>query len=131
MIEPMDALASDMGSATWGPDVLAALRSYFGSGRLRVTVQLVAASLGVTSDGRPAIIVIYEHPLYDKRVGLRSRLDQVPTSIYEGMSAAESRAHDIAEYEIAEPLGTYYEALAEDDSGVWWWQSPMDEGGCP
>jgi hypothetical protein len=48
-------------------------------------------------------------------------------AIYEGMSAAESRAHDIAAYEISEPLGTYYHRLVEDDSGVWWWQSPMDE----
>ena len=123
----MDDLAAAMGSATWGQDVLAALRGYFDSGRLRdPMVHLVEATLGVTDNGSPAVIAVYDHPWYDRRVGLRSRLDQCPMSIYEGMSAAESRAHDIAEHEIAEPLGTYCESLAEDDSGVWWWQSPMD-----
>ncbi len=122
----MDDLDAAMGSTTWGQDVLAALRAYFDSGRLRVSVHLVEATLGVTSDGSPAVVVIYDHPWYDRRVGLRSRLDQTPNAIYEGMSAAESRAHDIAEYEVAEPLGTHYDSLVEDDSGVWWWQSPMD-----
>jgi hypothetical protein len=124
----MDDLGTAMDAATWGQDVLAALRRYFESERLRdPMVRLVAASLGVTDDGSPAVIAVYDHPWYDRRVGRRSRLDQPPLSIYKGMTAAESLAHDIAEYEIAEPLGTYYESLAEDDSGVWWWQSPMQE----
>jgi hypothetical protein len=123
----MDDLAAAMGSATWGQDVLAALRGYFDSGRLRdPMVHLVEATLCVTDNGSPAVIAVYDHPWYDRRVGLRSRLDQRPMSTYEGMSAAESRDYDIAEYEIAEPLGTYCESLAEDDSGDWWWQSPMD-----
>ena len=123
----MDDLSAAMASPTWGQDVLAALRSYFDSGRLIDPVRLVEATLGVSDDGSPAVIAIYDHPWYDRRVGLRSRLDQYPLSVYEGMSPAEPRAHDIAVYEISEPLGSYFDRLVEDDSGVWWWQSPMEE----
>ena len=119
----MDDLAAAMASPTWGQDVLTALVGLFDSGRLIEPVQLVEAKVGVTNEGSPAVIAIYDHPWYDRRVGLRSRLDQRPMSIYEGMSAAESRAHDIAVWEISEPL---FDRLVEDDSGVWWWESPMD-----
>jgi hypothetical protein len=119
----MTELDDAMASPSWGEDVLAA-RRYFDSGRLIDPVQLVESSLGVTDDGSPAIIAIYDHPWYDRRVGLRSGLDQCPLAISEGMTPAEPRALDIAVYEIAEPLGTYYDRLVEDESGVWWWQSP-------
>jgi hypothetical protein len=123
----MDDLPTVMAAEAWGQDVLAALRRYFDSGRIRdPVVRIVETTLGVTDDGTPAVVVVYDHPWIDKRVGLRSRLDQVPMAIYNGMSPAESLAHDIARYEIQEPLGTYYDRLVEDDSGVWWWQSPMD-----
>lgn len=124
----MDDLGSAVGSATWGQDVLDAVQEHFASRQLRdPMVHLVDATLGVTNDGDPAVVIIYDHPWYDRRVGLRSRLDQAPMSMYEGMSTAEARAHDIAEYEISQPLGSHFDRLVEDDSGVWWWQSPIDE----
>ena len=51
-----------MASATWGKDVLEALRKYFDSGRLIDPVELVEATLSVTNDGSPAVIAIYDHP---------------------------------------------------------------------
>ena len=48
-------------------------------------------------------------------------------AVPEGMTPAEALAQDIAVYEISEPLGTYYDRLEEDASGIWWWKWPMDE----
>lgn len=67
----MDDSSAGMASATWGKDVLEALRKYFDSGRLIDPVELVEATLSVTNDGSPAVIAIYDHPWYDRRVGLR------------------------------------------------------------
>ena len=58
------------------------------SGRLLEPVELVEASLGVTDDGGPAVIAIYDHPYNDGRFGLRFRLGQYPLSVYEGMPVA-------------------------------------------
>ena len=124
----MDHLAAAMGSPTWGQEVVEALRSYFANGGwLLEPAQLVEARLGEAEDGTPAVIAIYDHPLYPKRIGLRSRLDQPPMAIPEGMTPAEALAQDIAVYEISEPLGTIYDRLEEDVSGIWWWKWPSDE----
>jgi hypothetical protein len=37
------------------------------------------------------------------------------------MTLAESMAYDIAHYDMAEPLGSYWYLLVEYDNGVWWW----------
>jgi hypothetical protein len=124
----MGALSEAMGSVTWGHDVVVALRRYFANGGwLLEPAQLIEARLGEADDGSPAVVAIYDHSLYPKRVGLRSRLDQAPMAIPEGMTPAEALAQDIAVYEISEPLGSYYDRLVEDASGIWWWKWPMDE----
>jgi hypothetical protein len=127
-LEQMDDLDAAMASPTWGKDVVAALRRYFAEGGwLLEPVKLIEARLGVADDGSPAVIAIYDHSWYSKRIGLKSRLDQSPMAIPEGMSPSEALAQDIAVYEISEPLGTYYDRLIEDEFGVWWWKWPMDE----
>ncbi len=123
----MDDLAAAIASPTWGQDVVEALRSYFAEGGwLLEPAHLVEPRLGQADDGTPAVIAIYDHPRYAKRIGLVSRLDQPPVTVPEGKSAAEALAQAIAVYEISEPLGSYYHRLVEDDSGIRWWKWPMD-----
>jgi hypothetical protein len=87
---------------------------------------LVDSGLEVEPDGTPVLFAIYDHPYYDRRIGLRHRLNEFPLSIPEGRSPAEGMAENIALYEISEPLGTWAERLVEDGAGVWWWTWPLD-----
>ena len=52
----------------------------------------------------------------------RRQLDgRGPLAESPGLTPAESLARDIAEGDIGEPLGSYWDLLEEDSNGVWWW----------
>jgi hypothetical protein len=122
-----DELRAEISSPEWGMKVLGALRTYFSQGRpLLNAAKLVNSGLEVEPDGTPVLVAIYDHPYYDRRIGLRHRLNDFPMSIPEGRSPAEGLAEGIALYEISEPLGTWAERLIEDGAGVWWWTWPLD-----
>jgi hypothetical protein len=122
MVWTPEELQAEISSPEWGQKVLAALRNYFGEGAwLLAPAELVASSLDLDANGTPVLLAMYDHPQYDRRIGLRHRLDDLPMTIPEGCSPAEAMAQDIAIYEISEPLGTWSETLVEDSSGVWWW----------
>ena len=72
-------------------------------------------SLETDPDGVP---VVYDHPDWSKRSGLRRRLDR-PFGIAGGATPAEELAAEIGE--ISEPLGRRYDLLVEGADGVWWW----------
>jgi hypothetical protein len=120
-------LQAELSSPDWGTKVWEALRGYFSDGCwLLEAARLVDSNLEVELDGTPVLVAIYDHPYYDRRIGLRHRLDDYPTPIPEGSSPAEAMAQDIAVYVISEPLGRYSDRLVEDGSGVWWWSWPLD-----
>jgi hypothetical protein len=122
-----EQLQAEISSPEWGAKVLEALRAYFDEGRyLMEAATLVDSGLEVEPDGTPVLIAIYDHPYYDRRIGLRHRLNDLPLTIPEGRSPAEGMAETIAVLEISEPLGMWAERLVEDDAGVWWWTWPLD-----
>jgi len=123
-----EELQAEVSSPDWGGKVLEALRNYFSDrGWLLEPAQLVEADLEFEPDGTPVLVAIYDHPHYDRRIGLRHRLDDYPMAIPEGSSPAEAMAQDIAVYEISEPLGRYSEILVDDGDGVWWWGDGFPE----
>jgi hypothetical protein len=120
-------LQAEVSSAQWGPKVLVALKQYFSEGRpLLEAAVLIDAGLKFDSDGTPILFAVYDHPYYDRRIGLRHRLNDFPLTIPEGSTPAEGMAETIALYEISEPLGTWQDKLVEDNAGVWWWTWPLD-----
>jgi hypothetical protein len=101
--------------------VLDALRRYFDEGKpLQEPARLIDATLHVDPDGTPVLLVIYEHPYWPERTGLRRRLDRAP-DVGQGSTPEEALAHEIAYCEISEALGRIYDLLVEDENGVWWW----------
>jgi hypothetical protein len=115
-------LRAEIASPEWGAKVLEALRRHFTEGRwLLAAAALVDSGLEFESDGTSVLLAVYDHPSYERRIGLRHRLDHFPLSIPEGRTPAEGMAEDIAVYQISEPLGRYAEILVEDGQGVWWW----------
>jgi hypothetical protein len=109
-------------SPDWAPRVVAELQRLGKEGdRSLARVKLLEVSLETDTDGVPFLLAVYEHAMWEERTGLRRRLNRVPMSVYDGMSPEGSLAIEIAMFEIAEPLGSYYDLLVEDSSGVWWW----------
>jgi hypothetical protein len=85
------------------------------------TVTLIGADLELDAEGTPFLLAVYDHAWWDRRIGLRRQLDHGPMSEVPGRTRAEALALDIAMYDMAEPLGSYWDLLVEDDNGVWWW----------
>jgi hypothetical protein len=109
-----EELQAEISSPEWGTKVLEALGTYLSEGRwLLEAAKLVDSWLEVEPDGTPVLVAIYDHPYYDRRIGLRHRLNDFPLSIPEGRSPAEGMPETIALYEISEPLGTWAERLVE------------------
>ncbi len=115
-------LRAEVASPEWGAKVLEALRRHFTEGGwLLAAAQLVDSRLEFESDGTPVLLAVYDHPSYERRIGLRRRLNDFPMSVPERRTPAQAMAEDIAVYQISEPLGRYHEILVEDGEGVWWW----------
>jgi hypothetical protein len=109
------------GPDDWAEQVLLALRAYFAEDRYLLTpTRLVEAHLTSDPDGTPVLVATYDHPYYDRRIGLRRKLLQYPVPEGTGWDP-NALAEDIARYDISEPLGRYAELLVEDGDGVWWW----------
>jgi hypothetical protein len=109
-------------SPEWAPKVVDALRRICaeGSGILE-PVTLVSAELETTPEQESYVLAIYDHAWWDRRTGLRRKLNRIPMTVPPGMPPEEALALDIAQYDIAEPLGNYWDLLVEDEDGVWWW----------
>jgi hypothetical protein len=107
----------------WGVRVADELRRYFRDKPqlLLAAARLVDVNLEVDPDGVPVLLAVYDHPGWSERTGLRRRLDRMPFGEHDEDTPEASQAAEIALYEISEPLGTYYDSLVNDPSGVWWW----------
>jgi hypothetical protein len=107
----------------WGERVLAELRRHFQEGRPTLEpVHLIDARLESDPDDVPVLLAIYESAFWPERTGLRRRLDGIPERPRQrDQSLAEWLAHEIAWWEMGEPLGSLHDLLVEDDDGVWWW----------
>jgi hypothetical protein len=128
--EPSEEWESIIASSEWAPKVVDALTQMFSEQKWDSTlnhVELVSATLEENASGSPFLLAIYDHPWWEKRTGLRRRLDRIPSTVPPGMSPEEALAYDIASLDIAEPLGNYYELLVEDENGVWWWGDGFQE----
>jgi hypothetical protein len=122
-----EELPAEISSPEWGTKVLEALRRHFSERRwLLEPAVLIDAGLEYEANGTSVLLAIYDHPYYERRIGLRHRLNDFPMSVGEGRSPAEAMAEDIAVFEISEPFGTWADRLVEDSSGVWWWTWPLD-----
>jgi len=122
-----EELRAEISSPEWGTKVLEALRRHFSEGRwLLEPAVLIDSGLEYEADGTPVLFAIYDHPYYDRRIGLRHWLNDFPMSVSEERSPAEAKAEDIAVFEISEPLGRWADRLKEDKDGVWWWTWPLD-----
>jgi hypothetical protein len=109
-------------SPDWGNRVAGELSRYFvEGGHLLEAARLVDVRLEVDPDGVPVLLVVYDHPFWSKRTGLRRRLDRPPFAAHGAETPEGSLAAEIARFEISEPLGRYYDLLVEDGAGVWWW----------
>jgi hypothetical protein len=111
-------------SPKWGPDVVDALRKLLTADERGMlgNVTLISAELERDVDGLAFLRAVYDDSNHQRRIGVRRQLDgKGPLAHMPGMSLAESMAYDIAHGDMAEPLGTYWYLLVEDDNGVWWW----------
>ncbi len=115
----------EFGTPEWAPQVVSALRTFLTSDRRDAelqTVTLIAADLERDADGVAFLRAIYDHSYHQRRIGLRRQLgNRGPLADMQGKTLAESFAYDIAHYDMAEPLGSYWYLLVEDGNGVWWW----------
>jgi len=109
-------------SPEWANSALSELKQLFEEGFIWLSpVTLIDASLVMDADGVAVLVLIYDDRRWEKRTGLRRRLDRRPTSLAPGQTAERSLAIDIAMSDLGEPLGTIYSRLVPDDEGVWWW----------
>lgn len=90
-------------------------------GELR-KVTLISADLERDGDGVAFLRAVYDYSDHQRRIGVRRQLDnRGPLAEMQGKTLAESLAYDIARFDMAEPLGSYWYLLVEDGDGVWWW----------
>jgi hypothetical protein len=68
------------------------------------------------ADGPDMFSVVYVHPLFDGLLGLRRRVE-----FEAGIDTPEEFGADVAEFDIAEPLGSIAKKLHPDSSGIHWW----------
>lgn len=115
----------EFSSVDWGPDVVNALNKVLTSdGRHRWLqhITLVSVELERDVDGVAFVRAVYDDSNHERRIGVRRQLDgRGPLAESPGLTPAESLARDIAEGDIGEPLGSYWDLLEEDSNGVWWW----------
>ena len=113
----------EFSSPAWGPEVADALRKLLTAderGMLQ-NVTLISAELERDADGVAFLRAVYDDSNHQRRIGVRRQLDgRGPLAHLQGMSQAESMAYYIAHGDMAEPLGTYWYLLVEDNNGVWW-----------
>jgi hypothetical protein len=112
-------------SPEWGSEVVDALRKQLTwearDAELR-KVTLIRADLERDGDGIAFLRAVYDHSDQQRRIGVRRQLDyRGPLAHMQGMTLAESKAYDIAHYDMAEPLSSYWNLLIEDADRVWWW----------
>lgn len=112
-------------SPEWGTAVVEALRALFNEDSSDNQIQnviFIRADLERHADGVAFLRAIYDHADHERRIGVRRQLDgRGPLAEMQGVTLAESLAYDIAHYGMAEPLGSYWNLLVEDESGTWWW----------
>lgn len=115
----------EFSSPKWGPEVVEAIHHLLGNENRAydlLCVTLIGVHLERDADGVAFLRAIYDDSRHDRRIGLRRKLDnRGPLAHQPGMTLAESFAFDIAHLDMAEPLGTYWDRLTEDETGVWWW----------
>ncbi|RZS90320.1 hypothetical protein EV189_2105 [Motilibacter rhizosphaerae] len=73
-------------------------------------------------DGQPVLYVVYTHPWWDFRTGLRRRLvDDGSLPRFDDGDPAVDLARSIAVLDLAEPLGRTLLEMVPDSGGTWWW----------
>jgi hypothetical protein len=73
----------------------------------------------VEEDGS-ALRVVYDREGWDRRLGYRFRVSEVPADDFEtGRDDVSGTAYDICS-NLDEPLGRFWDLLVQED-GVWWW----------
>jgi len=103
--------------------VLAAFLWTVSNKRLLEPVVVEGADLDVDADGIPVLLVRYRHPFWTQPTALRRRLDRQPASgaPEPGESLALWLADWIANFDVAEPLGTGHDDRPLSSDGYYWW----------
>lgn len=106
----------------WARDVAKELIHIFESGKKLIeddaSLERVVVEPG--PDGVPILCVWYRRADYPMKFGMRQRLLK-PDAPHASLTDPADMADWIANFDLAEPLGSRYYDLREDSVGVFWW----------
>ncbi len=120
MVDSSDRSTGDV--SPYADALLAAVRATKGR-NMHADVVLVDTWVEREAPGKEYLCVVYDHPWWPERTGLRHVIEPPPANLspHDLKDYLQDEVTAIVDDSVGEPLGRFHDLLVPDGNGVHWW----------